>query len=134
VNTTVTISPPSGSAGTYHASITAISQGVSVTENFDIIVTGSGGGGNHPPVLTAPASMTVAVGATLSFDVTATDPDGDHVDLSGTALPPGSQFTDHANETGTFICFNASGNTEIYTASFTGTDGARLGFGQHDHR
>jgi hypothetical protein len=123
VTTTVTVSPPLGSAGTYHASITATSEGTSVTEPFDIIVTGSSGGGNHPPVLTAPATDSVAIGSILSFDVTATDPDGDHVDLFGSALPPGSSFTDHANDTGTFTWTPVSGQAGTYVASFTGTDG-----------
>ena len=123
VNTTVTISPPTGSAGRYHASITAVSLGASVTEPFDIIVTGDVGGSNHPPVLTAPATETVAIGSTLTFDISATDPDGDHVDLNGTALPPGSSFTDHANDTGTFSWTPVAGQGGTYTASFTGTDG-----------
>ena len=122
VNTTVTVSPPTGSAGTYHASISATSLGVSVTEPFDIIVTGSGGPENHAPVLTAPATETVAVAATLSFDITATDADGDHVDLFGSALPPGSSFIDNANETGTFTWTPVSGQAGTYTASFTGVD------------
>jgi hypothetical protein len=122
VNTTVTVAPPTGSAGTYHASITATSLGTSVTERFDIIVTGSSGGGNHPPVLSAPGFETVAIGATLSFDVTATDLDGDHVDLLGSALPPGSTFTDHGNDTGTFTWTPVSGQAGTYTASFTGLD------------
>lgn len=122
VNTTVTVSPPTGSAGTYHASITAISLGGSVTEEFDIIVTGTGGGDNHPPVLSAPLTATVAIGSTLSFDVTATDPDGDHVDLFGSALPPGSSFTDHANMTGTFTWTPVAGQAGTYTASFSGLD------------
>jgi len=123
VNTTVSITPPTGSAGTYHASITAVSNGSSVTEPFDIIVTGDVGGSNRPPVLTAPANETVAIGNTLTFDVTATDADGDHVDLLGSALPPGSNFTDHANDTGTFTWTPVAGQGGTYTASFTGTDG-----------
>jgi hypothetical protein len=123
VSTTVTLSPPNGSAGTYHASITAISQGASVTQPFDIIVTGSSGGGNHPPVLTAPATDSVAIGATLSFVVSATDADGDHVDLFGSSLPPGSGFVDHANDTGTFTWTPVDGQAGTYVASFSGTDG-----------
>ncbi len=123
VNTTVSVSPPLGSAGTYHASITATAGAASVTAPFDIIVTGDVGGGNHPPVLTAPATATVAIGSTLSFDVTATDADGDHVDLIGSALPPGSGFVDHLNDTGTFTWTPTSGQAGTYTASFTGTDG-----------
>jgi len=122
VSTTVTVSPPTGSGGIYHASITATSLGTTVSEGFDIIVTGPGGGGNRAPVVTAPATATVAVGATLSFDVTATDPDGDHVDLFGSALPPGSNFIDHADGTGTFSWTPSNGQAGSYTASFSGLD------------
>lgn len=123
VSTTITVSPPVGSAGTYHASLTATSLENSVTEAFDIIVTGTGGDGNHPPVLTAPASQSVEVGSTLSFNVTATDQDGDHVDLSGTALPPGAGFVDNGDNTGTFSWSPVTGQGGIYVASFTGLDG-----------
>ncbi len=123
VNTTIALSPPIGSAGTYHASVTAISENTQVTEDFDIIVTGAGPGDNHAPVLSAPAAQSVPAGSTLSFDVTATDPDGDHVDLFGSALPPGSTFTDHANNTGTFDWATTLAQAGIYVASFSGTDG-----------
>ena len=123
VNTTVSVSPPLGSAGTYHASITAISNATSVTAPFDIIVTGDVGGNNHPPVLSAPATATVAIGSTLNFDVTATDADGDHVDLFGSALPPGSGFVDHLDNSGMFTWTPTSGQAGTYTASFSGTDG-----------
>ena len=123
VNTTITVAPPTGSVGTFHASVTATSLGVSVTELFDIIVTGSGGTDNHAPVLIAPESETVAIGSTLSFDVTATDADGDHVDLSGSALPPGATFTDNADNTGTFTWAPGVGQAGTYTTSFSGTDG-----------
>lgn len=123
VNTTVTMSPPGGSAGTYHASITAISEGTSVTETFDIVVTGEGGPDNLPPVVTAPATASVAVGAMLVFDVTASDPDGDPVSLFGSALPPGSGFVDNGDGTGTFTWTPVSGQAGMHLASFTGLDG-----------
>ena len=129
VNTSIAVLPPLGSAGTYHASVTATSEGVSVTEPFDIIVTGTIGGENHPPVLSAPSSETVDIGSALTFDVTATDADGDHVDLFGSATPPGSSFVDHANNTGTFSWSPVNGQAGTYTASFSGTDGHPGGSG-----
>jgi len=122
VTTTISLTPPTGSAGTYHASVTAISLGASVTELFDIIVTGSSGGENHAPVLTAPATEIIAAGSFLSFDVTAIDPDGDHVEMLGSALPPGSSFTDHGNDTGTFTWTPTVSQAGTYTASFSGLD------------
>ena len=123
VSTTITVTPPTGSTGTHHASVTATSLGVSVTETFDIIVTGGTGTENHAPVLTAPATATVAVGSTLNFDVTATDPDGDHVDLVGSALPPGSTFHDNGDNTGTFAWSPITGQAGTHLASFSGNDG-----------
>lgn len=123
VSTTIDIAPPTGSEGTYHASITAVSLGVFVTENFDIVVTGGNGQQNHAPHLAAPATATAAVGALLEFNVTATDPDGDHVDMFGSELPPGSTFTDHGDLTGTFSWTPTMSMTGANMASFTGTDG-----------
>ncbi|MGH7682020.1 MAG: Ig-like domain-containing protein, partial [Candidatus Eiseniibacteriota bacterium] len=123
VSTTISITPPTGSAGTYHASVTAVSNNVFVTENFDIIVTGANGGENHAPQVTAPPTATVAVGSLLQFDVNASDPDGDHVDLFGSALPPGANFSDHGDMSGTFSWTPTMAATGANMASFTGTDG-----------
>jgi len=54
---------------------------------------------NHPPELTAPQTQTVEEGKRLSFQVTASDPDGDTLTLSARNLPEGAVF-DPA--TGTF--------------------------------
>jgi hypothetical protein len=123
VNTTITLTPPAGSTGTHHASVTATSLGGSVTENFDIIVTGGTSGGNNAPVLSAPANATVDIGSTLGFDVSASDLDGDHVDLFGSALPPGANFVDHGDNTGTFTWSPTTSQAGTFTASFSGTDG-----------
>jgi len=123
VNTTITLTPPAGSTGTHHASVTATSLGGSVTEDFDIIVTGGTSGGNHAPVLSAPTNATVDIGSTLAFDVSATDEDLDHVDLFGSALPPGANFLDHGDNTGTFTWSPTASQAGTFTASFSGTDG-----------
>lgn len=122
VSTTISVSPPPGSAGTYGASVTATSEDGSVTELFDIIVTGDGGAENNPPVLSAPIAETVAIGSTLSFLVSAVDPDGDPVDLFGSALPPGSSFVDNGDDTGTFTWSPTADQEGVYLASFSGLD------------
>ncbi len=62
------------------------------------------GTSDHPPVVVAPASKTVAENAPLSFSVTASDPDGQPIaSLTATGLPPGATFSDDATHTtGTF--------------------------------
>jgi hypothetical protein len=57
--------------------------------------------GNKPPVLTPIGSKSVDVGSTLSFTVTATDPDGDPLTYSATGLPTGATF-DPATKTFTW--------------------------------
>lgn len=123
VNTTISINPPPGSAGTYQASVTAISGVEFVTEDFDIIVTGDGGPTNTPPTLSAPAVDSVMVGETSSFVVTAADPDGDAVTLFGSALPTGASFMDNGDNTGTFTWTPAANQVGDHVASFTGLDG-----------
>ena len=57
---------------------------------------------NRPPVLDPIGPKLVDEGANLTFDVTANDPDGTIPELTTSPLPPGAEFTDHGNGTGTF--------------------------------
>jgi hypothetical protein len=122
VSTTMTVLPPIGSAGTYRASVTATSDGDIVTELFDIIVAGDGGPENNPPVVIAPMTATGAAGQNLNLLVTASDPDGDPVDLFGSALPPGASFLDNGDNTGLFSWTPMPGQEGDYVASFSGLD------------
>src|SRR5262249_13237567 len=60
---------------------------------------------DHPPVITAPATVTGFVNSPLSFTVTASDPDGDPITsltLEGVQMgfpPPGMVLTPNANNT-----------------------------------
>jgi chitodextrinase len=55
------------------------------------------------PIVTAPATRSVEVGATLAFTVEAYDPNGDYVELSATGLPLGAEFRDNGGDyTGSF--------------------------------
>jgi hypothetical protein len=95
---------------------------MTVDETFSIIVTGDQGPTNRAPVLSAPASETVEVGSTLTFSVTATDPDGDHVDLFGSSVPPGAGFIDSGDNSGIFSWTPIAGQAGSYIASFSGLD------------
>jgi hypothetical protein len=79
---------------------------------------------NRPPVFTPVAPQTVAEGHTLSFEVSASDPDGQALVYSALALPRGASF-DPATRTFTFTpgcdaADNAGGRT---SASFAVSDG-----------
>ncbi|MBN1269218.1 MAG: hypothetical protein JXB04_06495 [Kiritimatiellae bacterium] len=47
---------------------------------------------NQPPVLTVPGPHTLPVGSATNFDVTATDPDGDTVEINNPVGPASSTF------------------------------------------
>ena len=55
---------------------------------------------NRPPVLTAPASVSVVEGDRLAVPVSGSDPDGGVLVLSASSLPEGAAFTDHGDNTG----------------------------------
>jgi hypothetical protein len=55
-----------------------------------------------PPSLQLPGPQTVSEGTLLTFNVSATDPDGQTVELRASNLPTGASFVDHHNNTGTF--------------------------------
>jgi hypothetical protein len=78
---------------------------------------------NHPPVVTAPATQSVNEGQLLTFTVTATDADGDHVTLTASGVPSGATFTDNGDNTGTFSWMPGSTQSGTYTVTFNGDDG-----------
>ncbi|HET9950766.1 MAG TPA: FG-GAP-like repeat-containing protein [Candidatus Eisenbacteria bacterium] len=57
---------------------------------------------NRPPTLTAPDTLSVAEGEAVAFTASATDPDGQRVDLTATDLPDGATFVDGMNNRADF--------------------------------
>ena len=81
---------------------------------------------NNPPVIPSIASQTVIVGETLSFQVSATDQDGDVITLSAQNLPSNSTFpqvqgTGSVSGTFTFIP-TAQQAPDTFTVTFIATD------------
>ncbi|MGE5180189.1 MAG: Ig-like domain-containing protein, partial [Bacteroidota bacterium] len=110
--------PTSGQAGSYSVTFTA-SNALSGSATTAITVTGV----NNPPVVTAPANETVDEGVLLTFTVSATDPDGNHVTLTALGLPAGASFTDNNDNTGTFTWTPSFSQAGLYTVTFMGNDG-----------
>jgi hypothetical protein len=75
---------------------------------------------NHPPTISVPGPQIVEVGKTLTFMVSATDPDGDAVTLSAGSLPANASFN---AATGLFsftpLSTQAGSN---FVVAFTATD------------
>jgi PKD repeat protein len=78
---------------------------------------------NRNPVVTAPATRTVNEGDNLTFTVSATDPDGDHVTLTAPIKPISSSFVDNGDNTGTFSWRPTFDQAGEHTATFVGNDG-----------
>jgi hypothetical protein len=75
-----------------------------------------------PPVLTLPGPQTVSEGVQLTFQVSATDPDGQAVYLFAANLPQGATFTDHFNNTGSFDWTPNTDQAGSYLVSFLADD------------
>ena len=107
-----------------------------MTSGSVTIITGGGGGGDpvpSAPVVQQPASpVSVNQGDLLTFNVTATDPDGDSLTLLAFNLPAGAQFTP-ANPTrglalvnGTFRWTPSFSQSGSFVVSFQATDAGGL--------
>lgn len=74
------------------------------------------------PVLTVPGPQSGVEQQLLAFDVTATDADGQTVQLLSFSLPSGSTFVDHHNNSGSFSWTPASDQSGNYTVTFRADD------------
>ena len=83
--------PAYGQAGNYTVTFTARDNGTPALQ-VGQPVTLTVGHVNRPPVLGAIANASVDEGQTLTFTVTATDPDGDPLTFAAANLPPGATF------------------------------------------
>jgi plastocyanin len=76
---------------------------------------------DRAPVVTAPATASVAEGQALTVTVTAADPDGSAISsLTASGLPAGATFTPvSGNTSGTLTWTPATGDAGAYTVTFT---------------
>ena len=114
--------PSASQVGTFAVSFTATdSHGASVSSTVQITVTSSPPPPtNHPPTINVPGPQTIEAGKTLTFIVTASDPDGDAVTLSSGDLPPNASFN---AATGLFSFRPVSQQADqLLSVVFTATD------------
>ncbi len=94
---------------------------VNTTGSYDIIIIIIDE--NHPPQLDPVYDRIVRQTESVSFTVSATDPDGDALTLTSSQLPRKASFTDNNDNTGTFIWPTEEGQTGEYPIRFTVSDG-----------
>jgi len=110
--------PGPGTAGAYAVTFTA-ANALSGSATTAIQVTGV----NHDPVVTAPASVAGDEGTLITFTVSATDQDGDHVTLTPQGTPSGASFVDNGDNTGTFSWTPSFTSSGVFNVTFQGSDG-----------
>ncbi len=80
---------------------------------------------NEPPVLVPVGAKNVDEAQTLTFTISASDPQGTTPALSSNGLPTGATFNDQGNGTGVFEWTpdHKQGKKQAYTLQFVATDG-----------
>jgi hypothetical protein len=78
---------------------------------------------NHPPVLEPIGPKVTTEGVRLTFDVTATDPDGTIPALWADNVPTNATFEDNEDGTGTFDFTPDFTQAGVYDVTFTAADG-----------
>jgi PKD repeat protein len=117
---TFTFNPSFSQAGIYNVSFYASDGNAADTEIVAVTVTEAG---NQPPVLAAIGSKIVYETVTLTFPVTASDPDGTIPSLSALGLPLNATFIDNANGTGSFSFTPDYTQDGSYPVTFKAFDG-----------
>ena len=108
--------PTYSQAGTYQITFYASDGQAQDSETITITVTNV----NRTPVLAAIGNKSVDEGATLSFTISATDPDGDTITYSIDPLPAGAAFN---TTTGAFSWTPGYDQAGPDSTTFTATDG-----------
>jgi len=75
---------------------------------------------NRPPVLNAIGNKTIAANSTLTFNISATDPDGGTLTYSSTTLPTGATLN---SSNGAFAWSPTSAQSGSYPVTFSVSDG-----------
>ena len=109
--------PGYGQTGSYNVSF-AVSDGA-LADSETIIITVANV--NQTPVLAPIGNMSVNEGQSLSFTISATDPDGNILTYSATGLPSGASFNASTRTFSWTPKYNQAGN---YNVSFSVSDGA----------
>lgn len=76
-----------------------------------------------PVVVTAPSSMSVTEGGTLSFVVSATELQNRRVTLTASNVPAGASFVDNSDNTGRFSWTPGVGRAGVYDVTFRADNG-----------
>ncbi|SYZ71886.1 Conserved repeat protein (fragment) [Candidatus Zixiibacteriota bacterium] len=108
-------------AGSYDVTFRASDGSLLDSEIVTITVNDAG---NQPPILATIGSKSTTEGINLTFNVSATDPDGTTPSFSTGILPTGAVFTDNGDGTGTFNWTPSFTQSGAYSVVFRASDGS----------
>ena len=107
--------------GVYNVTFQVTDGTTPVSETIQVGVLGGSGATNVAPVFNTTPDQSVNAGSTLTFTVSATDPNGDPITYSAASLPAGATFNP---ATGTFTwAVGANQGPGVYHPVFTASDG-----------
>lgn len=107
-----------GDAGTYEIGVSVSDGSLSDTGTLTIYVLET----NGAPTIDAPSTVDLFEAQTASFEVTATDPDGDELVLTASGLPTNATFVDNGDGTASFEWTPTFDEAGSYAVSFTADD------------
>ncbi len=107
-------------AGVYNVTFIASDGTLADSEIVAITVTDAG---NQPPVLAAIGPHSGFEGAVMTFNTSATDPDGTIPALTAINLPLNATYFDSANGRGTFTFTPTYAQAGVYNVTFIASDG-----------
>lgn len=106
-------------AGVYTVTFTVSDGSLSDSEQITISVRDT----NRTPVLNSIGTKTIGEGSSLSFTVSASDPDNDALTYRAEGLPTGAQFNPATRQFNWVPDYQDSENTRVYPVTFIVSDG-----------
>ncbi|MCP5059064.1 MAG: tandem-95 repeat protein [bacterium] len=113
--------PGFGEAGNYAITVLATDDGTPVAQDQEAI-TVTVGDVNRPPALAPIGNRAANTNQLLSFQLSATDADGDAVSLGVAGAPAASTLVDNGDGTGTFAWTPGDADVGNFMLTFTATD------------
>ncbi len=107
-------------SGVYNVRFIATDGALADTEIVAVTVIDAG---NQRPVLAAIGAKSVNEGVLLTFNDSATDPDGTIPTMSAVGVPAGASFVNNANGTGTFTWTPNFTQSGVFNVTFIASDG-----------
>lgn len=119
----IRLAPKNGGTSTVKVTVTDGNGGIA---ERDIALTVLPINSNTAPIVTVPGAQSIKVGQTLTFQVSATDPDaGQTITLVAANMPQGASFTPASpvgTLTGTFSWTPTANQVGTFTVNFTAAD------------